>query len=326
MSDCWREEEEDDESKSCRRKGCSPELMHVSTFRQFPIICREQPPTAIVAYEGILDAMEQCKEQMRFQPWDCTQSGTIIHDPTILKYGYKESAYLLAMSSAGAAWGIATACAQGWIDECRCAPRVVPNPKNPHTSDWDWGGCSDLVKYGIETSRKLLTRAGPRQFILKKIEKHNLKAGRLAVKKTSATSCKCHGVSGSCQSKVCWKKVSDLGAITKHLTDKYKKAKQVQSHSEIEKSRNSELIYLEPSPEVCSQYQYNPLHRRSLPRVCNWRNETHSLGDCDHLCCGRGYNVTHEVISYKCDCKFVWCCKLECNECLQHRWVSTCNI
>lgn len=37
------------------------------------------------------------------------------------------------------------------------------------------------------------------------------------------------------------------------------------------------------------------------------------------------FQVSHEVISYKCDCKFVWCCKLECSDCLQHRWVSTCN-
>lgn len=35
--------------------------------------------------------------------------------------GYPESAYLWALSSAGAAWGVATACAQGWLQECKCS-------------------------------------------------------------------------------------------------------------------------------------------------------------------------------------------------------------
>ncbi|ETN78377.1 hypothetical protein NECAME_18220, partial [Necator americanus] len=60
-------------------------------------------------------------------------------------------------------------------------------------------------------------------------------------------------------------------------------------------------------------------------RVCAWRNETHTQGDCARLCCGKGFKITHEVIHYKCDCKFVWCCKLICKDCLQHRWVSTCS-
>uniref|UniRef100_A0AC34QVI7 Protein Wnt n=1 Tax=Panagrolaimus sp. JU765 TaxID=591449 RepID=A0AC34QVI7_9BILA len=156
------------------------------------------------------------------------------------------------------------------------------------------------------------------------VEKHNLKAGRLAVKKTLISSCKCHGVSGSCQQKTCWKKTSDMKAIAEHLAEKYKRAKRVTPDKA--KLKNAELIYLEPTPDNCApQLEYQMQQRRSLPRICNWRNETHSEGDCGALCCGKGYKVSHEVISYKCDCKFVWCCKLECNDCLQHRWVSTCN-
>ncbi|KAE9548563.1 hypothetical protein FO519_008228 [Halicephalobus sp. NKZ332] len=289
-------------------QGCSQELLHLQGFRQFTLMCRMQPPLAVVAYEGILDAMGYCREQMRFQPWDCSQPGTILHEPTILRYGYKESAYLLAMSSAGAAWGVATACAQGWLEECRCVhPKVPGGPSRSTfdsspgstTEDWEWGGCSYGVQFGIAASRKILTRSGSGRSPLRILEKHNLKSGRLAVKKTLISSCKCHGVSGSCQQKTCWKKTSDLKAIT---------------------------IYLESTPDHCApQLEYQMQQRRSLPRICNWRNETHSEGDCGSLCCGRGYKVSHEVISYKCDCKFVWCCKLECNDCLQHRWVSTCN-
>ena len=258
------------------------------------------------------------------------------------------------MSSAGAAWGVATACAQGWLEECRCihpktpgAPEGVSKdflgnplsgPSGDSPGDWEWGGCSYGVQFGIAASRKILTRSGSSRSPLRLLEKHNLKAGRLAVKKTLISSCKCHGVSGSCQQKTCWKKTSDLKSITEYLTEKYRKAKKV--IPEKSKYKNSELvrfcrnskvdiwfqIYLEPTPDHCAPHlEYQMQQRRSLPRICNWRNETHSEGDCGTLCCGRGYKVSHEVISYKCDCKFVWCCKLECNDCLQHRWVSTCN-
>jgi hypothetical protein len=37
--------------------------------------------------QGILDAMDECRRQMRFQRWDCTQPATVLHEPTITKHG-----------------------------------------------------------------------------------------------------------------------------------------------------------------------------------------------------------------------------------------------
>lgn len=109
------------------------------------------------------------------------------------------------MSSAGAAWGVATACAQGWLDECKCAsPKntqyytqqrdffgtdtsnfLIASQKAEPILDWEWSGCSYGVQYGVVTSRKLLTRTSASltdqtdRGILTKLEKHNLKVGRL---------------------------------------------------------------------------------------------------------------------------------------------------
>ncbi|KIH60140.1 wnt family protein [Ancylostoma duodenale] len=131
--------------------------------------------------------------------------------------GYRESALIWALSSAGAAWGVATACAQGWIDDCSCAHDGQPG--------WEYGGCSFSVQHGITASRKLLTKTPVIRTPLRSVEKHNLKAGRLAVKKTLIASCKCHGVSGSCQQKTCWKKTATLDHITDYLVEKYARAK-----------------------------------------------------------------------------------------------------
>ena len=66
---------------------------------------------------------------------------------------YRESAYLWAMSAAGAAWGVATACAQGWLDECRCVEGSTDSGQSSAAIvgegsrvGWEWSGCS----YGIQ--------------------------------------------------------------------------------------------------------------------------------------------------------------------------------
>uniref|UniRef100_A0A915IN99 Protein Wnt n=1 Tax=Romanomermis culicivorax TaxID=13658 RepID=A0A915IN99_ROMCU len=164
--------------------------------------------------------------------------------------GYKETALFVALSSAGVAWSVAKACVLGASTACKCNIEQHASHQN-----WEWGGCSYSVKYGLTMSRKLLLHARPRDQY-SKIYKHNLKAGRLvrrktkaasilldmttamaavqsnfslqffnqqAVKKTLATACKCHGVSGSCQLKTCWKATADMNQIGSYLMKKYRK-------------------------------------------------------------------------------------------------------
>ncbi|CAI4225842.1 unnamed protein product [Auanema sp. JU1783] len=293
-------------------QGCPADLLHSTALRAVLIACQQQPSTVVAAFEGVEDVLNQCRERMRFQPWDCADAGNIMHDPPILRKGYRESALIWALSSAGTAWGIATACAQGWIADCACSP---PQSSSSEQAGWEYGGCSFGVQHGVTMSRKLLTKSTVSSSPLRIVEKHNLKAGRLAVKKTLIASCKCHGVSGSCQQKTCWKKTANLEHITDYLVNKYARAS---LYSRGKETKNSDLQYLESSPNHC-------LKKTVVPRVCAWRNETHSQGDCSRLCCGRGFSISHETIHHKCECKFVWCCNLVCKDCVQHRWVSTCN-
>ncbi|VDN58379.1 unnamed protein product [Dracunculus medinensis] len=255
-------------------QGCSPELLHLRSYRHFHLLCRTQPSIAVAAYEGMQDIMNECREKMRFEPWDCSQINTVLQDPPVLRMGTKEAAYLWALSSAGAAWGISMACAQGWLQDCAC------NTHDHVKQNWEWDGCSYGVQFGIVTSRKLLTRSAPTRSPIRKLEKHNLKAGRIAIKKTLVSSCKCHGVSGSCDQKTCWKKAAELPIIVKHLTNKLRRARRVSD--EKTRAKNAELIFMEDSPDPC-------LTTRTTNRVCNWRNETNSMGDCSVLCCGQGF-------------------------------------
>lgn len=290
------------------KQGCPSDLLHSRALRSIQLACRTHPATVISAFEGVQEGLQNCANRLRFQQWDCSEAGNIMHDPPLLRQGFRESSLIWALSSASAAWGVATACAQGWIDDCACNNQMGQN-------EYEFGGCTHGVQHGITASRKLLTKVGAVNTLLRKVEKHNLKAGRLAIKKTLISSCKCHGVSGSCQQKTCWKRTATLEHITDYLVEKYARAKLYTDDSVV---KTTDLIYLEASPDVCKA-------KSVAGRVCAWRNETHTQGDCDRLCCGNGFSIRHEVVRVKCDCEFVWCCNLVCKDCIQHRWISTCN-
>lgn len=136
--------------------------------------------------------------------------------------------------------------------------------------------------------------------------------------------CRCHGVSGSCAVKTCWKTVPNFAKVGDYLKFKYGKAVQVVYNKRKRRIKRKEqkqkrvkitkdtMVYIEGSPNYC-----NPNAKLGIlgtsGRVCN---KTSQGGDrCDFLCCGGGYNtqVVREV--NRCQCKFVWCCYVTCKTC-----------
>lgn len=83
------------------------------------------------------------------------------------------------------------------------------------------------------------------------------------------TRCKCHGVSGSCSVKTCWKSLLDVGHISSQLKTRYLSATKVVPRQmgsrrqlvpremEVRPVLENELVYLISSPDYCS---YNSKH------------------------------------------------------------------
>lgn len=75
--------------------------------------------------------------------------------------------------------------------------------------------------------------------------------------------CKCHGVSGSCSIKTCWKGLQELRDIAQDLKNKYLSATKVVHRPmgtrkqlvpkdiDIRPVKETELIYLQSSPDFC---------------------------------------------------------------------------
>jgi len=92
-----------------------------------------------------------------------------------------------------------------------------------------WGGCSDNVHYGVAFTRYARlpypTTVTRRRFVdaterAKKqplarmlVNLHNIEAGRQALLQHMRLQCKCHGVSGSCAMRSCYKKMPSFREV-----------------------------------------------------------------------------------------------------------------
>ncbi|GIX97389.1 protein Wnt-11 [Caerostris darwini] len=155
-----------------------------------------------------------------------------------------------------------------------------------------------------------------------------------AVRSSLQTDCKCHGVSGSCNIKTCWKALPRLSEIGERLKRKYyistevkqrqigSKYKLMPVNGKLSMFQKNDLIFVAKSPDYCLKDD-----RAGSPgthgRLCN--NTSHGTDSCDSMCCGRGYRTfTTETFS-RCQCKYYWCCYVKCQVC--RTWVNAyeCN-
>lgn len=58
-------------------------------------------------------------------------------------------------------------------------------------------------------------------------------------------------------------------------------------------------------------------------RLCN--KSSRAMDGCEVMCCGRGYDTMRVNRVSKCECKFKWCCAVECRDCEETVDVHTCK-
>ena len=74
----------------------------------------------------------------------------------------------------------------------------------------------------------------------------------------------------------------------------------------------NDLVYLKESPDFCTRNTtLGSLGTQG--REC--KENSKGVDGCDLMCCGRGYRTTIETVIDRCNCKFLWCCNVICEEC-----------
>ncbi|CAB4057450.1 WNT4 [Lepeophtheirus salmonis] len=216
----------------------------------------------------------------------------------VVSPGTREMAFVHAISSAGVAHALTRACSSGELENCGCDRSL----RGMSPKGFQWSGCSDNVDFGITFSRTFVD-ARDRRRSRKKPQRaqplmnlHNNEAGRKLLERNMKIQCKCHGVSGSCELKTCWRSIASFRII--------------------------DLVYLKNSPDYCDF----DMQRGSLGthgRECNPNSD--NVNGCNIMCCNRGFITRKEKRVERCKCKFHWCCYVECEECFREVQVSTCN-
>ncbi|XP_043944677.1 protein Wnt-16 [Protopterus annectens] len=299
-------------------------------------ICKRKPYLLSSIKEGARLGIRECKNQFKQERWNCST----LSDPSVFGFeltsGTKETAFIYAVTAAGLVYSITRSCSAGNMTECSCDRTLMGG--GSAAEGWHWGGCSDDVQYGMWFSRKFLdsfsknkTTKGGDELVA--MNMHNSEAGRQAVSKMMLMDCRCHGVSGSCAVKTCWKTMSSFEKVGDFLKDKYENSIQIlekskkkmrrklKEHQKIPVSKE-DLIYITKSPNYCLEDPKLGIHG-TRGRECN--RTSSGPGGCNLLCCGRGYN-THVVRHVeRCECKFVWCCYVRCRRCESMTDVHTCK-
>lgn len=300
---------------SAQQKMCQQHLDLMSTV-------------SLASYKGI----DACQKQFYDRRWNCssiTEAPKLTKD---LKRGTREQAFVYSVASASLMHSIARACSVGITTKCSCG--ALPN--EAPEGDYKWGGCGDDVDYGLRFSEQFTEYHSFKNSKRKKtmMNNHNLAAGNQVVIDSLTRACKCHGVSGSCSIKTCWRSLADFNKIAENLKEKYgmaievKRKRQKSQHyfvpinMKVDKIPNDELVYIQKSPDYCSpDRKMGSIGTQG--RSCD--PDSNGPGGCDIMCCGRGYDSSDVEIVRRCECKYYWCCYVKCKTCSEMVRVHKCR-
>lgn len=93
---------------------------------------------------------------------------------------FKETAFLLAVSSAALTHALAKACSSGRMERCTCDD----SPGIQHREAWQWGVCGDNLKYSTKFLKKFLGQKRVSKDLRAQVDAHNINVGiRVSVNK-----------------------------------------------------------------------------------------------------------------------------------------------
>ncbi|ELT87681.1 hypothetical protein CAPTEDRAFT_149951 [Capitella teleta] len=295
-------------------------------------VCEENPHTMPCVSYGARVGIEECHHQFKKERWNCTTpedeaTGGINLFGQILKRGTKETAFMYAVTSAGVVHAVTKACSSGNLTDCTCD---LSQQGQTSGEGWKWGGCSDNVDYGmwfaetfVDAPEKLRHTAS--KDIRSLMNLQNNAVGRQVINDQMNLKCRCHGVSGSCAVKTCWRTLTSFREAGNELKQKYensisiaekskRKLRQRQRRQRQRRTSNNglDMVYIEDSPNYCRKNMKRGI-LGTKGRECE--RDPDARDSCNTLCCGRGYNT--EVVRFveRCQCKFVWCCEVKCKIC-----------
>nr|XP_046155678.1 protein Wnt-4-like isoform X2 [Oncorhynchus gorbuscha] len=185
-------------------------------------VCRARGEVMESVRKAAEMVIEECQHQFRNRRWNCstTPRGVNVFG-RVMSQGTREAAFVHALSSAAVAVAVTRGCSRGELERCGCDRKV----RGVSPEGFQWSGCSDNLSYGVAFSQTFVDeteRAKGMSAGRPLMNVHNNEAGRKAILHNMQVECKCHGVSGSCELRTCWKVMPPfrrVGAVLKERFD-----------------------------------------------------------------------------------------------------------
>ncbi|KAL5104072.1 Protein Wnt-1 [Taenia crassiceps] len=204
------------------------------------------------AVQGVRAAVAECQHQFRNERWNCSE---VLSDRNalfgnVLSKGVPETAFVYALVSASVVRSVSEACLTN-LRNCPCNNRGRESFEgDSDIANWQWQGCDHNIHYGRRFGRHLLDPLEAGGFHIRFLMNlHNYRVGRRVVAENMQRYCRCHGTSGSCTLKTCYRRTPSMRVIGNHLKAKYEQASQVMRDNTLPVSwsqhgRSSSIIHL----------------------------------------------------------------------------------
>lgn len=132
-----------------------------------------------------------------------------------------------------------------------------------------------------------------------------------------------------------------IEAVTSHLISSYKKSAKVGAmkasetnvatlEKELQTLEQKSLVFVDPSPDYCYENASlgidGTLGRECIRPDSNSTSTREEKESCQRLCTKCGYKVKKVLVKVKetCSCKFEFCCKIKCEECMVSKYTYKC--
>ncbi|KAB5567339.1 hypothetical protein PHYPO_G00231620 [Pangasianodon hypophthalmus] len=258
-------------------------------------LCQKYPDVMQSISEGGKEWIRECQHQFRHHRWNCS---TIERDHTVfgrvMQRSSREAAFVYAISSAGVVYAITRACSQGELRTCNCDPHKRGKARDER-GEFDWGGCSDNINYGIKFAKAFVdAKERTVKDARALVNLHNNRCGRMSVKRF----------------------------MKLEFTVNQDGAGFTVAHKDFRNATKNDLVYFENSPDYCLMDKAAG-SLGTAGRICN--KSSRGTDGCEVMCCGRGYDTTRVKRITKCECKFKWCCAVECKDCEEAVDIHTCK-
>ena len=223
-------------------------------------LCEKYPQFQPALRAASLSTINLCKSTMKGHLWGCQGADKLPAVGPELSEATSESAFVHALGAGQLLAALKTICRTGASGSCDDA---------------------ELRMFAIQFTDVLaMSRRAKGQ---KTVELHNNDVGRSTADRHSRLVCKCHGQSGSCMQKTCWRGSPDPEKVATELSAKYESAAKVRAQDELpaifrKYVVRDRLLYIKNSINHCEI---------TKGRECNPYSSEKS--SCERLCCGRGF-------------------------------------